>query len=397
MKLLLISRDFPNMFGGVSDYTYHLSRALAEKGEEVYVLTSKNEKVIWEDYEVRGKGHIKVLPVMENWGFRGLPGILREVKKINPDWILLQYVPHMYNYYGVPLWVVIFVIWLRLKKLKLTTTFHEVAIRFDIRKPKYWGIAIIQRLIAYTLCICSNKSIVSIEYYRRLLHRFSNKIFKIPIGSSILPFEFDAEEKHKLRSLISSNGEYIITTFSSGASWLRSDLLLKATNIAMGKYALSLKIVFLGKIGNSPQRENIEILAKQLNIENKILMTGFLNSTEIYKYLTISDIYIILDDNAYGGISTKSTSLASAYAAGLPIIGNKGLLTDNFFQDRDNVFLVNSLNPEDIADAIYQTLKDNYLRKLLALKSKEIYKSILSWQSIAQRYLEVLELDLRNQ
>lgn len=48
------------MFGCVFDYTYHLSRALAEKGMEVYVLTS-DESVIREDYGVGDKVYINVL------------------------------------------------------------------------------------------------------------------------------------------------------------------------------------------------------------------------------------------------------------------------------------------------------------------------------------------------
>lgn len=100
MRLLIISRDFPNIIGGVSDHTHHLQRALSMKDSEVYVLTSRDKRIVGEIAD-----SVSVLPFVDKWGIRGLIKIIREIKKINPDWILLQYVPHMYSSYAVPFYI----------------------------------------------------------------------------------------------------------------------------------------------------------------------------------------------------------------------------------------------------------------------------------------------------
>jgi len=383
MKLLLISRDFPNMFGGVSDYTCHLSRALAEKGENVYVLTSSNEKV---SRNIEG-GSVKVLPVIKKWGFLGMPQIIREIKNINPDWVLLQYVPYMYNYYGIPVWIAILAFLLRFKNHKLVTTFHEVAIRFDVKKPKYWGIAIIERLIAYTLCICSTKIVVSIEYFKKMLKPFKYKIVRIPVGSSVLPGEVPEVKKKTLHQKLAPNGDFIISSFGSGAYWRRNDILLKAVKECLNMGFDRLKVFIIGKASTD---KNLLHIVNKLNLEKIVHFTGVLSPEEIYKYLAVSDLFIFLDTDAYGGINTKSTSLAAAYAAGLPIIGNKGILTDGFFKDKENIYLINSVDFREVAGSILELFKNQDLYNTLKRGSEESYKNILSWDRISERYTEIL-------
>ncbi len=385
MKLLLISRDFPNIIGGVSDYTYHLSKALAEKGHNVYVLTSFNDKIIRNI-----EGNVKVLPLVKSWNFRGLPQIIKEIKKVNPDWVLLQYVPHMYSHYAIPVYIAMLSVILRFSGHKLLTTFHEVAIRFDLKKPKYWVIALIERAITYILCACSQKIVVSIDYYCKMLKRFNSKICRIPVGSSIIPYEVGAETLKRIKEQVAPNGEIIVSTFGSGASWIRNDVLLEAVNKLIKEQGILLKIIFLGGIGDSYQKNIIESLAKRLNIEKNIFITGYLQSNEIYKYLAVSDFFVLLDNNAYGGISTKSTSLASAYAAKLPIIGNRGILTDDFFKDKENILLINSVDSREVEKGILELFKNYDLCNKLKRGSEETYKDYLSWGRISESYTAII-------
>lgn len=386
MKLLFISSNFPNMFGGVSDYTHHLSNALSKEGFEVYVLTSCNDKVI---KDIQGS-NVRILPEVEKWGFRGLPKIIKEIKKIDSDWILLQYVPHMYSHYGIPLYIILFSVLLRIMKYNLVTTFHEVAIRFDFKRPKYWGIALIERVIAYILCACSKKIIVSIDYYRRMLKPFNSKIYRIPVGSNIIPYEIETETLKKVKEQVAPNGEIIVSTFGSGASWRRNDVLLKAVNKLIKEQGILLKIIFLGNIGNSYQKNTIESLAKRSNIERNIFITGYLQSNEIYKYLAVSDFFALLDNDAYGGVSTKSGSLAAAYAARIPIIANKGTLTDNFFKHGENIFLIESLDITDVSQGITELLRNKPVFSTIQKNALNTYKNFLSWDKIAGQYKEIL-------
>jgi glycosyltransferase involved in cell wall biosynthesis len=374
------------MFGGVSDYTYHLSRSLAEKGMEICVLTSSNNKVI---RNIEGSS-VKVLPVIKKWGFRAIPQIIREVKNINPDWVLLQYVPYMYNYYGIPVWIAILAFLLRFKNHKLVTTFHEVAIKFDVKKPKYWGIAIVQRLIAYSLCFASYKMIVSIERYRMMLGMFRKRIYRIPIGSNILQINVSNNDKKELKRKIASDKEIIISTFGTKAAWGGNSIFLRAIKRYIDNFDSSIKVLFIG--GTSTSLNGLKTIAKQLNLEKYCFFTGELAASEIFFYLAVSDLFVQIETYSYGGISTKSCTLASAYAAGLPIIGNNGELTDNFFKDGENIILIDEkeLDPLTIAQKIHNALNDKTLLLKLREGSKKTYTEYLSWDRISNMYREIL-------
>lgn len=354
-------------------------------------MTSKDEKIVKGGYRLSDKGYWEVLPVIEKWRFKGLFQIIKEIKEVNPEWVILQYVPYMYSYYGVPVCIALFSVLLRIMQFKLITTFHEVAIRFDVGKPKYWIVFIIQRIVAYILALNSQWIIVAIKFYKNMLKIFKKKIIIIPIGSSSIPIEITYEEKNSLRKKFSFNDEIIISTFGGGLQ-RRYDVILKALKEynMVRKIKPSLRVLFIGNLGKK-MINLLKNMAKDLEINNYIYFTGYLKMSDVYKYLAISDIFIMIDlYEGKGGISIKSAALASAYAAGLPIIGNRGDLTDDFFQDKENIFLVDSINVEEIVSAIKELVCNFNLRNKLREGSQKTYTNYLKWEVIAKRYLMLL-------
>ncbi len=381
MKLLVISSDYPDIIGGVSGYTYNLCKAFVDEGIEVYVLTAN-------DPRIKSDNNPKVLPIIKKWSFFELPKIINTINDINPDFISLQYVPYMYNYYGMPMWVVIFALWLRFKGFKLITTFHEICIVFDLN-PKYWIVAIIQRLIAYLLSFASNKIIVSIEYSRKILYPFKNKIVQIPIGSNILPLDVPEDQKNVLRKKIAPNNEIIISTFGKIGHYRRDDILLEAIKkVKESKGGVLIKLLFLGE-SSKVLKENLSREINQLNLQSTVSFLGYLDVKELYKYLLISNIFVLLNVDIRGGITVKSTSVAAAYAAGLPVIGCKGLITDNFFRDGENVLFVKSLTVDAVADSIMKLVNDTNFRNNLANQAFESYKKELAWDIISNKYKDI--------
>ncbi len=381
MRLVIISSDYFAMPGGVSEYVYYLSHELTKQGIQVFVITSK-------DRRVKLSNNVKVIPLVTKWSLFGLLKLINTIKDINPDFVSFQYVPYMYNYYGIPIWVVIFALWLRFKGFKLITTFHEICIVFDLN-PKYWIVAIIQRLIAYLISFASNKIIVSIEYSRKILYPFKNKIVQIPIGSNILPLDVPEEQKNVLRKKIAPNDEIIISTFGKIGHYRRDDILLEAIKkVKESKGGVLIKLLFLGE-SSKVLKENLSGEINQLNLQSMVSFLGYLDANELYKHLLVSNIFVLLNADIRGGISVKSSSVAAAYAAGLPIIGYKGLITDDFFRDGKNILFVKSLTANAIADSIMKLINNTDFRNNLANQALESYKKELAWDIISNKYKNI--------
>ena len=388
-KVLFISKDFPNMFGAIGDYTYHISKELSKNKIDVYVLTSLNEKVI---REIKGYD-VKILPLIKRWGFLGIYKIVKIIEMINPDFIFLQYVPYMYNYYGIPIWICFLAFILKIKNFKFNITFHEVAIRFDIKKTKYILIAVFQRIIAYLLCIFSKRIITSIQHYKRMLNilnLFSKKIFIIPIPSNILPIKLDENEIKKIKNRIAPNKEFVISIF--GQDPKKSEVLIPVIKI-LNEQGIKVKLLF---VGNFPTHwiNNLKERSKELGITELLYFTGYLSPDEVYKHLCASDLFISLeniDKKGQGGVSTKSGSIAAAYAAGLPIIGTKGDMTDDFFKNLENIFLIKKLEVDEIVNAIKKIIIDKELYNRLKYFSKKTYEEKLNWKIIGEKYMSLIK------
>lgn len=389
MRVVLISKDYPPLRGGVSDHTYHLANALSEQGREVHVLTSMDHGIA-----AGTKGRVTVHPVIKKWGAGCIPTILRTIDGISPERVVLQYVANMYSYYAMPFYIVLLTVLLRLKGCSQTTVFHEVAYRMNISKPKYWGVSLMQRLIAHLILLVSNNAVTSVELYRSMFTAMKKRIHMIPVGSNILPVKMVTTDSIKITQMIAPHGETILATFGADAPQRKNDSLLKAVS----KYnrqcnGPGLKILFIGGMQEECRNELIK-LSKELDIEEALYFTGYLESSEVYKYLALSDIFYIFDvwgKEGKGGASSKSGALTAAYAAGLPVLSCKGDLTDDLFRHRENIFFVDKVSANSVLKGVKEILHDRMLRQKLRRNSQKYFESKLAWPVIAGRFIDVME------
>lgn len=381
MKLLMVCREFPDIIGGVSDYTYRLGISLSEEGHNVYVLTS-DDKRIRTDVE-----KLHVVPAIKRWDLRGISAIINEAQIIAPDRILIQYVPHMYDRNAVPLYLLLLYILLRLRRFKIITTFHEIALRADITEPAKFIVGIIERLIAYCLLSLSDKAVVSIEHYRRLFWPFYVKILKIPVGSNIEPISLTEKETVEFRRKVAVGGENIVATF--GLNPAGNNMLIDAAK-RLRESGIKLRLLLMGDLPEC-QRTALSEKAKLWGLVDSVILTGYLPAAEVYRHLSVADIFVMLvptDEKGRGGVSAKNTAIAAAFASGLPVIGNEGDMTDKLFVDGSNIFLLKSCETGKLAAAIAELIKDDDARSRLAGGARKSYELYFAWPVIAKEYTE---------
>ena len=367
MKFLIISRDFPNIKGGVSDYTYFLSKNLAKKNIEVFILTSRDEKIN-ENVE-----DFKVIKAIKKWGFKGLNKIVNHIEMIKPDWIILQYVPYMYSYLGIPFWLIFLYLILKKKNYKICTMFHEVRIIASFSKPKYILIAISQKIIAFFLSLFSSKIIINTEFWKKLFgyKDFEKKIKVIPVGANIVRGKEVFENKNK----------DVITIGSFGKAD-RLKLHLKAVRILKDN-GIKVKYLFIGNVPSYYKK-----LAKKLNIDAEF--TGYLPGEKVYENLKKMDFFLFFSkySNKYeSGITLNSGSVASAFLAGVPIISNKGILTDKFLE---GYYIKCKPSEFEIADKIMKLIKNPEKIEKIKERIRHFYEKYISWEKIREEYIKFL-------
>ena len=84
MKICFIVGAYPTMKCGVGDYTSVLAEELAKKDNEVHVITSERA-------DSNKAKNVVVHNIVKVWKLRAIPSIIKELKKIKPDVVNIQY------------------------------------------------------------------------------------------------------------------------------------------------------------------------------------------------------------------------------------------------------------------------------------------------------------------
>jgi glycosyltransferase involved in cell wall biosynthesis len=123
-------------------------------------------------------------------------------------------------------------------------------------------------------------------------------------------------------------------------------------------------------------------LIEELGLRDQILFTGFVPDDDIPAFYNLADLFLF--PSLYEGFGIP---VLEAMACGCPVITTKTGCTPEVAGDA--AFLVDPYNPDEIAKAIQQVLRDEGLRKDLIEKGLRRAKQF-SWEKCARETLAVL-------
>ncbi len=360
---LIITNQFPPNFDGVGDYSYHLQSLLIREGVQVGVITSNNDS--------KTPLAANLFPIIHKWNFHGCMKLYKLVKQKNTNCLLIQYVPYAFNKSGFPLIFIFFIGLFRIQGVHIHTNFHEVSIRIKGESLISKIRAVLQRILAYLLCVFSDTIQTSNKYYASLLYPFKVAILPIP-----------------------SNFEFVIPTplsklNESGNSLTISANANRCTPVLLNSIAILKQLVKhnirLYIIGRAYPTDLVAInqLLSEYDLINETSFFVNDKAETIVQVLLESDIFIQLESvspHGYGGVSSKSGTTAAAMHLGIPIISTCGDMTDQeLFKQGENICLVPFNDPNIISEKIVELFKNKGYHTALSTNAKESYNSHFAW------------------
>ena len=389
MKICVISPNFPPKRCGIGDYTYFLSKELVKKGNEVFILTSGSSASNTMD-----ERHLKVLRSVKGWGIKHLFHLLKLVKKINPQIVHIQYCPHLYHRRGLTFTINVFALFVRIfTKYKIITTFHELYIPFGVSLKKILG-GIWQRVMAVLIALGSHRIIVTCNLWKKLLKKLipCKRIEVIPVGSNIPVVPLSQEKRKELRKKLSDYEDiFLLGAFGTLHPSRDYKLILKALKrlIAEGK---KIKFIWIGDPGSDMALEKIKNDIEALELTHLFVFTKYCIPEEVSKFLQTLDIFVAPFTD---GVSIRRTTLISALAHRIPVIGLKGPSTDEIFKHGENIFLISQGDAQELSKAIDTLLLNSSRREAIAKGGEELYRKFFDWAIIAENvtavYKEILD------
>lgn len=345
---------------GVADYCTQLEQAMAKQNIGL--------RLMWMSWQERG------------WA-RSLWWLWQESQGWQGKWVIVQYTAFAWSERALPVMFLVVLLLLRVRGVRLAVMFHEV--------QGYPGQKLNQRLrrsvqlwVIRTGIRWADKPILNVSLDKvPWLPTQDPKVAFIPVGANI-PEPDPAQVKPNLKQ----EGKKNVAVFGMTSADITSQEIGDIT-YAVQQAADMVPKLCLVTLGRGSQ-EAEALLREALNEVNvKIDVLGLISTEEICQTLAAADVQLYVR----GDISTRRTTAIAGLACGLPIVAYAGRETGHPIPEA-GVLLAPEGDRSAIAEALTRVLTDDKLRLELQQRSKNAYDKYFSWDAIAQRFREELNL-----
>lgn len=374
-----------DIYTNVATNLFKSLKSLSKNDYDLKFVGPKAEKFYWS----------KVKPLEGTTGVWERGHYIRRlnnfIKSTKPDLVHISFELRMFGNLKSSLRFPLLLFLLK-KKTKIIVTLHNIF----IHRPdfKTWELIddipfnvpdiILSALIRFYLrliCKFSNKIVVLTKGFRDGLIEYygidPGKIAIIPYGISKVP-SFPTQKTSKIIKKLES--KRIILFF--GIITTRKDYLRAIS--AFHKVAEQLPnhvLVFAGKtVGGF---ENYELkckeLIKKLDLENRVIFTGFLEDFEVHEMFKMAESTLCI----YKSSSNWPESITYSQKYGKPTIVTKIDSFCEILNENDAIF-VDPNNTEELSEAIFRLANDEKLRQQLGIKFKELAEEN-TWNKIAEK------------
>ncbi|MDD4843629.1 MAG: glycosyltransferase family 4 protein [Anaerotignum sp.] len=122
-------------------------------------------------------------------------------------------------------------------------------------------------------------------------------------------------------------------------------------------------------VGEGPERANLELLSKSLNIEDHVIFTGGKPWTEIGKYYKLGNVFC-----SASVTETQGLTFAEAMSAGIPVVAKNDPCINNIITHNHTGLLFEE--KEELSMLLYQVLTDQALQNRLVKEGLETMKEL---------------------
>jgi glycosyltransferase involved in cell wall biosynthesis len=369
----IVTGEYPPQPGGVSDYTFHVARALQSNGDAVHVWCPGRSQDCVDENGVLVHRVMGQFRVADMW--RGGAMLNRYPR---PRRVLVQYVPHAYGSRAVNL---PFCIWLYLRALKGDVVFamvHETYMEFGPSLRQKVG-SLIQRAMAILLVRAATRIWCSIDTWRGQLQKYAcsrTRFELLPVPSNI-NVVVDPTGVTALRRSIAADAQPVIGHFGTFGNAI-THTLLPAVCALLQKHD-SMHLLLIGR-GSRALRQ--EVLASQSGSADRVHAVEDLSHEDISRYLQVCDVMI---QPFSEGVTTRRTTLMAGLCHGKAIVTAAGFATEPLWRESGAVCLVPSGDATGFADAVLHLLGDPNGRRLLGERGRDLYEQRFGIDRVIER------------
>lgn len=234
--------------------------------------------------------------------------------------------------------------------------------------------------VKHSVIKCAKEGYSQASQVIAVSQHLANNIFKhtgikacvIPNMINVEVFENSERKPHQPFHLVSTGG---LISSKGFANLIR----------AFGKIAIDHDDLYLHIIGDGYMRNELEILATELGVKERVTFHGYRNLSEIAEIYGVCDCFVLVSSTETFGVV-----YVEAMAAGLPVIATRCGGPEGFVNENNGI-LVDVDNDEQLCDAIMwmrnnyhiyserqlkKFVRENYAPEIISKKLSNIYTEV---------------------
>ena len=207
----------------------------------------------------------------------------------------------------------------------------------------------------------------------------------IPTGVDIEPFKrsnYDEELiKNEKKSFGINETEPVVLFIGRLAKEKSVDIIINS----MKELIVKIPNCKLLVVGDGPERENLEALVRELDIEKSVVFTGERPWAEIGRYYQMGDVFV-----GASLTETQGLTFTEAMAAQIPVVAKYDKNLDDLIQDKINGRIF--YKDEDLAGILFEVLMDKEECATMVENAYDGIESLSSkcfGESVEKVYMEV--------
>jgi len=372
MRILILNSEYPPIGGGAGNASANIARCMAKMGHEVVVVTSRFGDLPHNE-QIDGLTIYRV-PALRRRQDRS--GALEQVLFIlSASFWTLGLIPRLkpdatLAFFGVPSGAVA---WLVKKIHKIP---YVISLRGgDVPGFRPYDFRVYHKLIAPLLRLIWKNAfavVANSHGLRELALAFDSRfdIAIIPNGVDLGLYETKAREWSAPRLL--SVGRLVYQ---------------KGLDLAMYALAGLKEIRWEWHIaGDGPQMEALQSLAKDLDVEDRVVFHGWQSREKLIGLYKQSSLFLF--PSRHEGMPN---AVLEAMASGLPVIASRIAGSEELVMDGETGFLVPSEDVGSLGAAIHKLVNDAALCEKMGAASCRRVEEHYSWETTAGQYALLLE------
>jgi glycosyltransferase involved in cell wall biosynthesis len=352
--------------GGAENVLYKLALFLHKNGWEVYICGMLDEEPSFEE-QMTSRG-LKVIRLQSNHNpLRTIPRLVRVLKKVKPDILLNWLYPCIITggiagrLAGTPR-IIANLRGPDLKKKKMKVFLDGIVARY-----------------CYDGYIAVSQNVKDVFVRREKYPARKITVINNGLDPAVEKYIMRIDRAAARRTLRLTSKNIVIGTLGRLYPEKNQQLLLKAFTLL----APRLPAAKLLLVGDGPSRQELEHLANELAIADKVIFAGWQSDT--YRYLKAMDIYVL--PSLYEG---HSGSILQAWICRLPVIGANTTGIRDLIIDGRNGLLFSLKNPQELANIILNLLAYPKFAKKLAAAGYQTVSENYTEQKMCGEYLAYL-------